>query len=57
VLLAGAVFAIARARAIVAAFATAGGAGVIAFEGTMLDEPHKKRAERLLARAKALGLA
>ena len=49
--------AIARARAIVAAFAAASGAGVIAFDGTMLDEPHKKRAERLLARAKSLGLA
>jgi len=49
--------AIARARAIVAAFAAASGAGVIAFEGAMLDEPHKKRAERLLARAKSLGLA
>jgi citrate lyase subunit beta/citryl-CoA lyase len=49
--------ALARARAIVASFAAAGGAGVIAFEGTMLDEPHRKRAERLLARAAALGLA
>jgi citrate lyase subunit beta/citryl-CoA lyase len=49
--------AIARARATVAAFAAGGGAGVIAFEGAMLDEPHKKRAERLLARAKSLGLA
>jgi citrate lyase subunit beta/citryl-CoA lyase len=47
----------ARAPAIVAAFAVAGGAGVIAFEGAMLDEPHRKRAERLLARAKAVGLA
>jgi citrate lyase subunit beta/citryl-CoA lyase len=49
--------ALARARAVVAAFAAAGGAGVIAFEGAMLDEPHRKRAERLLARAKSLGLA
>jgi citrate lyase subunit beta/citryl-CoA lyase len=49
--------AIARARQVVAAFAAAGGAGVIAFEGAMLDEPHRRRAERLLARAKSLGLA
>ena len=42
--------AVARARAIVAAFAAAPGAGVIGVEGDMLDRPHLKRAERLLAR-------
>jgi citrate lyase subunit beta / citryl-CoA lyase len=45
--------AILRARAIVAAFAGAGTAGSIDFEGQMLDRPHLRQAERLLARAKA----
>jgi citrate lyase subunit beta/citryl-CoA lyase len=40
--------AIARARAIVAAFEAAPGAGVIALDGEMLDLPHLKRAKRLL---------
>jgi citrate lyase subunit beta/citryl-CoA lyase len=40
--------AIARARAIVAAFAAAPGAGVVALDGEMLDLPHLKRAKRLL---------
>ncbi|MCC2111360.1 MAG: CoA ester lyase [Hyphomicrobiales bacterium] len=43
---------IARAEAIVAAFADAGDAGVIGLDGEMLDRPHLKRAERLLARAR-----
>jgi citrate lyase subunit beta/citryl-CoA lyase len=43
--------AIARARSIVAAFAAAGNAGSINFGGDMLDRPHLRRAERLLARA------
>lgn len=43
--------AIARARTIVAAFAADPGAGVLALDGKMLDRPHLKRAERLLARA------
>ena len=43
--------AIARARAIVAAFAADPGAGVIGLGGEMLDRPHLKRAERMLARA------
>jgi citrate lyase subunit beta/citryl-CoA lyase len=42
--------AIARARAIVAAFAANPGAGVIGLEGEMLDMPHLKRAERVLRR-------
>lgn len=48
--------AIARARAIVEAFAAAGGAaatGVVGLEGEMLDRPHLVRAERLIARAGA----
>src|SRR5262249_55176682 len=44
---------VARAQAIVAAFAAAGGAGAIDFDGAMLDRPHLRQAERLLARAKA----
>ena len=49
--------AIARARAIVAAFAKAGEAGSIDFGGEMLDRPHLRQAERVLARAKAAGLS
>ena len=41
--------AIARARAIVAAFEAAPGAGVVALDGEMLDLPHLKRAQRVLA--------
>ena len=48
--------AIARATAVAEAFAAAGGAGSIAFEGQMLDRPHLRQAESLLARAKAAGL-
>jgi citrate lyase subunit beta/citryl-CoA lyase len=40
-----------RARAILAAFDAAPGAGVIALDGEMLDRPHQLRAERILARA------
>ncbi|MEL6373373.1 MAG: CoA ester lyase [Pseudomonadota bacterium] len=43
---------IARAQAIVDLFAANPGAGVIALDGAMLDRPHLKLAERLLARAK-----
>jgi citrate lyase subunit beta/citryl-CoA lyase len=43
----------ARARAIIAAFAAAPGAGVVALDGEMLDRPHQLRAERLLARVRA----
>lgn len=42
--------AIAEANKIVAAFHDAGGAGVISLDGAMLDQPHLKRAQRLLAR-------
>jgi citrate lyase subunit beta/citryl-CoA lyase len=44
--------AVARARAVVEAFASNPGAGVVGVEGEMLDLPHLKRAERLLARAR-----
>ena len=47
--------AVERAEQIVAAFAEAGDAGVIAFDGKMLDRPHLKSAERIIARAKADG--
>lgn len=46
--------ALARARAVIAAFAAAPGAGVIGLDGQMLDLPHLKRARRLLARLPAL---
>ena len=42
--------AIAKARAIVDAFARHPGAGVVGLDGEMLDRPHLERAERLLAR-------
>ncbi len=44
--------AVAEARDIVAAFAAAGTAGVTSLHGRMLDRPHLRRAERILARAK-----
>jgi len=43
--------ALAKADAIVTAFAAAPGAGVVAIEGVMYDRPHLLRAQRLLARA------
>jgi citrate lyase subunit beta/citryl-CoA lyase len=45
--------ALARARAIVAAFAGAPGGGVVAIDGVMYDRPHLVRAQRLIARARA----
>jgi citrate lyase subunit beta/citryl-CoA lyase len=47
--------AIAKAQAIVAAFAATPGVGVVGIDGVMYDRPHLARAERLLARAKAAG--
>lgn len=41
---------VARARAIVAAFAANPGLGVVGIEGEMIDMPHLKRARRILAR-------
>ncbi|MFC7396542.1 HpcH/HpaI aldolase/citrate lyase family protein [Chelatococcus sp. GCM10030263] len=46
--------AVAKARAIVQAFADAPGAGVLTLDGMMIDRPHLLRAERLLARAEAI---
>lgn len=47
--------AIAKARAVVAAFAAAPGAGTVGIDGLMYDRPHLARAEQLLARAKVAG--
>jgi citrate lyase subunit beta / citryl-CoA lyase len=44
--------AIARAQAVVDAFAKAPGAGVVAIEGKMYDRPHLARAQALLGRVK-----
>jgi citrate lyase subunit beta/citryl-CoA lyase len=44
----------ARARRIVAAFADAPGSGVVALDGRMLDRPHLRSAERVIARSGAL---
>jgi len=44
--------AIAEAEAVIAAFAAAGGAGVVGIDGKMYDIPHLRRAEKLLARAR-----
>jgi citrate lyase subunit beta/citryl-CoA lyase len=43
--------AIAEAERVVAAFAASAGGGVTSLDGRMLDRPHLKAAERLLARA------
>jgi citrate lyase subunit beta/citryl-CoA lyase len=40
---------IARAERVIAAFAAAPGVGAVAFEGGMLDKPHLRQAERILA--------
>jgi citrate lyase subunit beta/citryl-CoA lyase len=47
---------VARAREIVRLFADSPGAGVVSLGGQMLDRPHLKRAERVLARS-ASGMA
>ena len=47
--------ALAKAQAIVAAFAATPGAGVIGIEGVMYDRPHLARAQQLIARAKQTG--
>jgi len=43
--------ALAQAQAIVEAFAKSTGAGVVGIGGVMYDQPHLKRAQRLIARA------
>jgi citrate lyase subunit beta/citryl-CoA lyase len=48
--------AVAHANAIVSAFAASPGAGVVGIDGVMYDQPHLKRAQQLLARAKAAGV-
>ena len=47
--------AVARARAIVAAFAANPDLGVIGIDGDMIDLPHLKRAQRLLKRVDGAG--
>ena len=49
--------AIAHAEAIVRVFAAAPDAGVASLDGKMLDRPHLKLAEKVLARARAAGVA
>lgn len=43
------------AQSIIAAFDAAGGAGVAAIDGRMLDRPHLRGAQRVLERARAAG--
>jgi citrate lyase subunit beta / citryl-CoA lyase len=43
---------IAKAEAVIAAFAATPGVGVVGIDGVMYDRPHLERAKRLLARAK-----
>ena len=45
---------IAKAEAVIAAFAAAPGVGVVGIDGVMYDRPHLERAKRLLARAQSL---
>ncbi|MFZ4757880.1 MAG: HpcH/HpaI aldolase/citrate lyase family protein, partial [Burkholderiaceae bacterium] len=47
--------AIERARRVIAAFEAAPGAGAVALDGRMLDRPHRRSAERVLARAAGTG--
>jgi citrate lyase subunit beta/citryl-CoA lyase len=49
--------ALAKARAIVGAFAAAPGAGAVGIDGKMYDRPHLVRATQVIARAKAAGLS
>ncbi|MBV8751694.1 MAG: CoA ester lyase [Hyphomicrobiales bacterium] len=44
---------IAKAEAVIAAFAAAPGIGVVGIDGMMYDRPHLERAKRLLARARS----
>jgi citrate lyase subunit beta/citryl-CoA lyase len=48
--------AIAKARAVIAAFESNPGKGTIGIDGVMYDRPHLERAKQLLARAKAAGV-
>ena len=49
--------AVAKARAVVAAFAADPGKGAVGIDGVMYDRPHLERAKQLLARAVAAGVA
>ena len=49
--------AVAKARAVVAAFDANPGKGTIGIDGVMYDRPHLERARQLLARATAAGMA
>ena len=48
---------LAHARRVLDAFAANPGAGTVGMDGKMLDVPHKKQAEMLIAKAKVYGLA
>ena len=48
---------VSHSRAVVDTFAAAGNPGVIGIDGQMYDRPHLRRAERILARAQAAGVA
>ena len=45
---------IAHARRVITAFSSAGNAGVVGLDGKMLDIPHRRQAEQVLARAAAM---
>jgi citrate lyase subunit beta/citryl-CoA lyase len=47
---------LAHARRVIQAFADNPGAGTVGLDGKMIDIPHKKQAEMLLAQAEAFGL-
>lgn len=49
--------AVRHSAVVVAAFEAAGNPGVVAIDGKMYDRPHLRLAQRLLARAKAAGIA
>lgn len=48
---------VAHAQRVLAAFAASPGAGTVGLDGKMIDIPHKKQAERVLAQAEAFGAA
>lgn len=48
--------AVAKARAVVAAFAAHPGKGTVGIDGTMYDRPHLERARQLIERASAAGI-
>jgi citrate lyase subunit beta/citryl-CoA lyase len=49
--------AVAKARAVIAAFEQNPGKGTVGIDGVMYDRPHLERAKQLLARAKAAGVS